>query len=103
MTKLISRAVVPPTCGSQALDDINKWNCTLQVPQGSLAAYQAAEQWKEFFFMEEGDPVTGICSLAAQPTIEDIHSIGGQHIAQPKPGLNIIRMSDGSTRKVIIR
>ena len=103
MTKLISRAVVPPICDTQALDDINKWNCTLQVPQGSLADYQAAEQWKEFFFMEEGDPVTGIRSLAAQPTIEDIHSIGGQRIAQPKPGLNIIRMSDGSTRKVIIR
>ena len=35
MTKLISRAVTPPTCGSQALDDINKWNCTLSVPIGT--------------------------------------------------------------------
>jgi len=53
MTRLISRAAVPPTCGSQALDDINKWNCTLSVPKGNTAAYQQADQWKEFFFIDE--------------------------------------------------
>ena len=58
MTQLVSHAVVPPTCGSQALDDINKWNCTLKVMKGSKAAYQSANQWKDFFFIE--DVVTGI-------------------------------------------
>ena len=53
MTRLISHAEVPPTCGSQALDDINKWNCTLSVPKGNTAAYQQADQWKEFFFIDE--------------------------------------------------
>lgn len=52
MTKLISYATTPPTCGTQALDDINKWNCTLMVPSGTIATYQTAEQWKEFFFVE---------------------------------------------------
>ena len=52
MTKLISKAATPPTCGSQALDDINKWSCTLIVPQGCMAAYQQANQWKDFFFIE---------------------------------------------------
>ena len=52
LTQLISHATAPPTCGTQALDDINKWNCTLKIPEGSLSAYQAAEQWKEFFFIE---------------------------------------------------
>ena len=51
ITEITSRAVTPPTCGSQALDDINKWECTLHVPENSLAAYQAANQWKEFFFI----------------------------------------------------
>ena len=27
VTKIISRATTPPACGSQALDDINKWKC----------------------------------------------------------------------------
>ena len=53
LTSITSHAAVPPTCGTQALDDINKWNCVLRVPLGYAAAYQAAEQWKEFFFVED--------------------------------------------------
>ncbi len=52
LTSLSSYATTPPVCGTQALDDINKWNCVLRVPTGYAAAYQAAEQWKEFFFVE---------------------------------------------------
>ena len=35
--------------------DINKWTCQLYVPKGTLAAYQEADQWKEFFFIIEGE------------------------------------------------
>ena len=55
MTKLISHSAIPPECGEQALDDINKWNCVLEVPYGSLSAYQSKAQWKEFFFVNEAD------------------------------------------------
>ena len=58
LTSITSHAAVPPTCGTQALDDINKWNCTLRVPIGYATAYQAAEQWKEFFFVEDVVEVT---------------------------------------------
>ena len=51
--QIISKAQTPPTCGTQALDDINKWTCMLYVPKGSLAAYQDADQWKGFFFIQE--------------------------------------------------
>ena len=57
VTKIISRALIPPTCGSQALDDINKWNCTLTVPKNWLANYQVADQWKEFFFIIESEDI----------------------------------------------
>ena len=53
LTSITSHAAVPPTCGTQALDDINKWNCSLRVPSGYAAAYQAADQWKDFFFIED--------------------------------------------------
>ena len=53
MTKFKTRAAVPPTCGAQALDDINKWECTLYVPTESIDDYQAADQWKNFFFIEK--------------------------------------------------
>ena len=52
--KIFSKALTAPACGSQALDDINKWECKLYVPKGCMSVYKAADQWKEFFFMEEG-------------------------------------------------
>jgi len=61
LSKIVCYAITPPVCDINALDDINKWNCTLSIPKGSLSAYQQAPQWKEFFFIEEGteaDPVT---------------------------------------------
>ena len=75
VTLIASRAETPPTCGTEALDDINKWNCTLLVPEGGLAAYKAADQWKEFFFVEEGtveegdDPIIPEDKKCATPTI----------------------------------
>ena len=53
LTSITSHAAVPPTCGTQALDDINKWECVLGVPLGNADAYYAADQWKEFFFIED--------------------------------------------------
>ena len=60
VTKIESKATTPPKCDTQALDDINKWNCTLYVPKGCMAAYQGADQWKDFFFVEEFDGSNGI-------------------------------------------
>lgn len=71
VTQIVSKAATPPTCGTQALDDINKWNCTLNVPAGSMQAYQTADQWKEFFFIAEGEgePVIPTTPKCATPTI----------------------------------
>ena len=52
LTTIISLATTPPVCGSQALDDINKWECVLYVPGNYISTYQTAEQWKDFFFIE---------------------------------------------------
>ncbi len=78
LTKLISYAEVPPTCGSMALDDINKWNCVLQVPQSCLAAYQQADQWKEFFFIEDVlTAIGGVTVDGAVPATADVYSTNG--------------------------
>ena len=61
MKHLYSEAVVPPTCGSQALEDINKWECTLYVPNENIPQYQAADQWKDFFFVD-ANPFAGLQS-----------------------------------------
>ena len=88
MTHLISRAPMPPTCDDQALDDINKWNCTLEVPVGSLTAYQTAPQWKEFFFMEEGTTAVEDLSPALSQGEGDrgVYDLSGRKVAD---GLNL--------------
>ena len=56
VTVIVSRTEIPPVCESQALEDINKWECTLYVPEGTSPDYQEADQWKDFWYMEEGAP-----------------------------------------------
>ena len=105
MTRLISRAATPPSCGSQALDDINKWTCTLSVPAGSTSAYQEAAQWKEFFFID--NDVTGIEAVAAEGVsnaeITAIYDLNGRRRDALQPGINIVKMSNGTTKKVVAK
>lgn len=54
VTEITVKATEPPLCYSQALEDINKWDCKLFVPVGYKSAYQAADQWKDFLDTEEG-------------------------------------------------
>ena len=53
LTSITSYATIPPTCGTQALEDINVFDCSLYVSSGYAQAYQQAEQWKNFLFVEE--------------------------------------------------
>lgn len=55
VTSIYSKATVPPVCGSQALEDINIWDCTLYVPMGTVEDYAMADQWEAFFFAQEYD------------------------------------------------
>ena len=100
MTKLISRAATPPVCGAQALDDINKWNCKLQVPEASIPAYQAADQWKDFFFIEP----TGINEIKEDTTRQyRYYDLNGNLLLQPHKGVNILKSSNGKTKKVLVK
>lgn len=75
ITQISSEAVVPPTCGINALDDINKWNCKLFVPKANINAYKQAPQWKEFFFIES---TTGITNMVYNNTgLADVYTIDG--------------------------
>lgn len=101
MKKLVSKTAVPPVCGPQALDDINKWECTLYVPQESLDAYKSAAQWKEFFFLETG--IKDVPNTSSSATESARYSTDGTRIASPQKGINIIRMSDGTVKKVLVK
>ena len=75
ITQISSEAVVPPTCGINALDDINKWNCKLFVPKANINAYKQAPQWKEFFFIESTTGITNTVNNKAG--LADVYTIDG--------------------------
>ena len=103
MTKLISSTDIPPVCGENALDDINKWDCTLLVPFGYVEAYQAAPQWKEFFFIDID--IDAIEEVNADENMAEVSRYDAQGclISEPQKGINIIRYSDGTSKKVLVK
>ena len=48
LVKITSLAGIPPVCDSEVFDGVNKTNCELIVPEGSVAAYTRAEDWNKF-------------------------------------------------------
>ncbi len=85
MTKLISHAMTPPVCDSQALDDISKWECTLSVPKGTVSSYQQVAQWKEFFFMDSL-AVMGDCNGDDAVTMADANAVVNYFLAKGSDG-----------------
>ncbi len=53
----------------------------------------------------EGDDDTGIAGPATdgKATEASRHALDGRRVSRPVKGVNIVRMSDGSTRKVVVR
>ena len=78
LKKLISYAEVPPVCGSDVFYQVNTQECTLQVPEKSISAYQQADQWK-LFFLIEGVPtaIGGVTVDGAVPATADVYSTNG--------------------------
>jgi len=105
--ELICLPTTPPDCyNGSNLAGINKSECILKVPIGSKQAYQDAEYWNKFQLIVEAD-VTAIGSIRAdEPAdgkIESIYDINGSRRSSLQRGINIIRMSDGTTKKVVAK
>ena len=96
-------AITPPTCDEYALSYINKETCKLYVPAGCLAAYEAADQWKDFLFIEEGEAPTAINTPRGGAKNVEHYNLSGQRLSKSQKGINIIRYSDGTTRKVLVK
>lgn len=71
VTEIYSNTATPPTCGTQALDDIDEFNCVLYVPKGTSDAYSAAPQWEYFYAEETGR--TPISSISLEGAITSVY------------------------------
>ena len=79
-------------------------NGTLYIPYGTMEKYKATDGWKQFVWMEESAP-TGIQSPKDVHHITEMqrYTIDGQNIKNPQRGVNIVKMSDGTIRKIIVK
>jgi hypothetical protein len=79
-------------------------NGTLYVPVGTKNRYQSDEHgWGRFNIIVEGVP-SGIESVE-EGHAEELgrYLLDGTKVEEPQKGLNIIRYSDGSTKKVMVK
>ncbi len=92
----------PPMCESDTFGSSTS-TCLLYVPLGTTKAYSEATGWKDFFNIEEID-TSGIKALTLEEVeIVGYYSINGKEVNAPQKGINIVRYSDGTTRKVLVQ
>lgn len=75
ITRLECQAIVPPVCGDIAFYSINKKECILVVPQESIDAYRAADQWKDFINVEHITALDDIIGVINEST--DCYNLNG--------------------------
>ena len=88
--------------GDEFSQESREW--TLYVPKGMKTVYQNSERWsycKEIIEME----TSGIDSVILNPDAKEVsrYSVNGQRLAVPVKGLNIVKYSDGTARKVVVK
>ena len=77
---------------------------TLYVPAGTKEKYESTPAWNKFANIVEGieNAVKSVETDAqAEETVR--YNVGGQRISSPQKGLNIVKMSDGTTRKIMCK
>ena len=92
----------PFALGDDDFDGYPRSECKLYVPKGCAKKYRQAEIWKEFD-IEEMDG-TGIEGVTNDSTVTEVsrYDANGNRLAVPTKGLNIVRYSDGTVKKVMV-
>ncbi|WP_439423434.1 leucine-rich repeat domain-containing protein [Segatella copri] len=93
-----------PISAYDTFSEANLGNCTLYVPQGTEQDYFLADGWGDFGNIVEYDP-TGIDMVTTSTDAKELsrYSVNGQRLSAPAKGLNIVKYSDGSVKKVVVQ
>ena len=105
-SRLTSIYVYPenlPELGTDIFTGCDAKNCTVYVPTGTVDAYKSSE-FGYFKNIVEFD-ATGIDKVATSANVKEVsrYSANGQRLSAPAKGLNIVKYSDGSVKKVVVQ
>ena len=92
-----------PELGPDVFTGCNAQNCTVYVPTGTSDAYKSSE-FGCFENIVEFD-ATGIDKVTTSTNAKEVsrYSANGQRLSAPAKGLNIVKYSDGSVKKVVVQ
>ena len=81
----------------------NAKNCTVYVPKGTIEDYKLSE-FGYFEKIVEFD-ASGIDKVTTSADAKEVsrYSANGQRLSAPAKGLNIVKYSDGSVKKVVVQ
>ena len=93
-----------PISAYKTFSETNLGKCTLYVPQGTEQDYWLANVWGDFGNIVEYDP-TGIDKVTTSTDAKELsrYSVNGQRLSAPAKGLNIVKYSDGSVKKIAVQ
>ena len=80
-------------------------NATLYVPSGTKSKYQATKGWWIFKNIVENDllHIDGGQFVDTGNDIVNVYDLNGHRITSPQRGVNIVRLKDGTVRKVLVK
>ena len=92
-----------PNMGSDVFHGCDAKKCTVYVPKGTYDDYWLSE-FGYFENIVEFDP-TGINNVITSNDAKELsrYSVNGQRLSAPTKGLNIVKYSDGSVKKVVVQ
>ena len=92
-----------PNMGSDVFDGCDAKKCTVYVPKGTYDDYWLSE-FGYFENIVEFDP-TGINNVITSNDAKELsrYSVNGQRLSAPTKGLNLVKYSDGSVKKVAVQ
>ncbi len=98
---IVCEAVTPPTYNGEDFAYIDG-GATLYVPEGSIETYKAHKDWGKLTVKPLSE-FAGAEQITATATETSRYDITGRILTQPERGINIVKMSDGTVKKVIVR
>ena len=103
LTSIYVYAEKVPRIDSYAFAGVDAKKCTLYVPMGTRDDYRLSVFGDYFENIVEFE-ATGIDKTTTSTDVEEVsrYSVNGQRLVGPTKGLNIVKYSDGSVKKVVV-